>query len=370
MLIGLLLLFIIAIMITWSSKKDVPVVPTATSSIVMALGIFIQGAWQQLSGYSPKSIWTSLLVIITVGIWIYLLVSYIGSIRRGRLYQDHLADPVMRFATGTWVAGTSTLLIAIHASFNHFILNEIIRIIAILNIGLWLVVLYVMCRGWYQILHQSQIHRVHGIILLSTVSTQSIVLLLHQIFKIDNLLWLHQTLIIVGLIFYIWSVVLIVYRYWQHRHPIVEDWTDPNCILYGALAITGAAVQTVHAWSDGAIIYLWWITWIILIIVEGIEVVRAIKRIQAKGWRQGIGIYNTAQWTRLFTLGMFYFFTLRIYPLYQQYTESRWALEMYRWILTGGSWIISILLVIEIGLAVQALWHHAQRKRAKTSNMP
>jgi len=364
MFMGVLLLFIIASVIAWSSKKGVSVVPTAASSIVMALGIFIQGAWQQISGQNPDSIWTRLLVLITTFIWFYLLLSYIRSIRRGSFYQDHLADPIMRFATGTWVAGTSTLLIAIHASFNMLFVNESIRILAILNIGLWIWVLYVMGRGWYHILHQPQINLVHGTILLSTVSTQSIVLLFHQVFKDSNILWLSQTVIIIGLICYVCSVVLIVYRYWHDDSSIVKEWTDTNCILYGALAITGAAVQAVHAWPDVAVIYLWWITWIVLIIVEAVEAVRAIRRIRAKGWRHGIGMYNTAQWTRLFTLGMFYFFTLRIYSLYQEYTSSAVALEGYRWILKGGPWVISILLVIETVLAIQAIHHHHQKNKA------
>lgn len=368
MVIILLLCCMVIASIAWSSKRTLPVAPTAAGSIVMALGIFIQGVWHDLSGQSLDSLSTRCFVIITACIWIYLFIHYIRSIRRGRFVQEHLADPVMRFAMGTWVAGTSTLLIAIHASFDISWVQASIRIMAIFNIGLWLLVLYVMCLGWYQIIHQSQIKRVHGTILLSTVSTQSIVLMLNQVYATSDIpSWINQIMIILGLIFYLFSLVLIVYRYWYHRDHMVQDWTDTNCILYGALAITGVAVQASHIWSTTALIFLWWITFTILLVVEVIELIRAVQRIVDKGWCYGIGIYNIVQWTRLFTLGMFYLFTMRLSMLDHPYTQLEWVIKLHHWILNSGVWIISVLLVIEVIFWVRAMLNRrsASEKSAK-----
>lgn len=358
MIIILLLCCMIVSLIAWSSKKNMPVAPTAAGSIVMALGIFIQGVWQNISGYSPESIWTRGLVIITACIWVYLLINYISSLRNGYFVQEHWTDPVMRFAMGTWVAGTSTLLITIYTSFHIGWIQGSIRLIAILNIGLWLLVLYAMCLGWYQILRQSQIKRVHGTILLSTVSTQSIVLMSSQIYTAEYIAsWLNQIIIILGLIFYLFSVGLIVHRYWHDRHRIVQDWTDTNCILYGALAITGVAVHASHVWSTMALIVLWWITFMILLVVELIELIRAGQRIIKKGWRYGIGIYNTVQWTRVFTLGMFYLFTMRLSLLDHPYVKLKWVIGIHHSILNSGAWIISLLLVIEVIFWVRAMFN-------------
>ncbi|ANF97156.1 hypothetical protein [Paenibacillus bovis] len=356
MLIILLLCCMIVGLVAFSANKNLYVAPTAAGSIVMALGIFIQGVWQHMSGQSPDSLMTRTLVIGTTLVWLYLLVSYIASIRRSSFYRDHLADPVQRFGIGTWVAGTSTLLINLFASFGVYWVQETIHIMAVLNAGLWLFLLYFMCLGWYQILLQKQYDRIHGVLLLSTVSTQSIVLLFHQVFSSGYVaFWLNQSMIALGLLFYLISVSLILYRYSRRPDRLIADWTDTNCILYGALAITGAVVQATHAWSDTAILTLWWITLLILIVVECTEGIRAILRIRQKGWRHGIGIYNTAQWTRLFTLGMFYFFTMRTEPLYIEHTRSALAQDIHRWILNGGAWIISILLIIELILWIQAI---------------
>ncbi|WP_046214032.1 TDT family transporter [Paenibacillus wulumuqiensis] len=356
MLIILLLCCMIVGLIAFSGNKHLYVAPTAAGSIVMALGIFIQGVWQHMSGLGPTSLITRLLVIGTAIIWLYLLVSYIASIRRSSFYRDHLGDPVQRFGVGTWVAGTSTLLNNLFASFTWGWAQETIHILAVLNVGLWLFLLYFICLGWYQIVLQKQYERVHGILMLSAVSTQSIVLLFHQVFNNGYVaFWLNQAMIILGFVFYLMSASLILYRYSRKPERLVPDWTDTNCTLYGALAITGAAVQATHAWSDTTIIALWWITLLILIAVECTEALRAIRRIRQKGWRHGIGVYNTAQWTRLFTLGMFYFFTMRIEQLFTEHTGSALALGIHRWVLSGGAWVISILLIVELVLWIQAL---------------
>src|SRR5690625_5162246 len=91
---------------------------------------------------------------------------------------------------------------------------------------------------------------------------------------------------------------------------LVDDWTNTNCIIHGALSITGLAIIVSDSFTPSFVIVLWFVVFILLGIVEMIEVVRAILRIKLYGWNKGVFTYHISQWSRNFTFGMFYAFTL------------------------------------------------------------
>src|SRR5699024_3291045 len=96
-----------------------------------------------------------------------------------------------------------------------------------------------------------------------------------------------------------------------------DNWANTNCIIHGALSITGLAWLTVYPQTSSFIQMFWWLTFILVIIIEIIEVVRMISRIRHYGLGHGIGIYHVSQWSRNFTFGMFFAFTwayIRIFP--------------------------------------------------------
>ncbi|MEW4369651.1 hypothetical protein [Paenibacillus kandeliae] len=325
--------------------KKLPAAPTAAGSMVMALGIFVHGVWQHISGQPLTSLSARLLIIGIVLVWFYVLASYLTSIRRSTFYEDHVAHPVERFAIGTWVAGTSALLINLYTGFNADWLNETVHIMATLNLGLWLFYMGIVVQGWYKLVTNAQAQRTDSVVLLPAVATQSIVLMCHQVFQLPVGVWLSRSFIILGLLCYGIGLVLMVWRYRPMGERSIQDWKITYCITYGSLAITGVAISLTGAWSSGVSYGFWWASLIVLVIVESIEAVRAIQRIRAYGWRTGVGRYHTAQWTRLFTLGMFYFLTMQTSQVAAGHLLTQ---GLHTIILSAGTWVIGILLLTEL----------------------
>ncbi len=356
MLIILLLSCIIIALITLGKK--LPAAPTAAGSMVMALGIYMQGVWVYWSGQSPQSFISSMFIIGIALVWLYLLASYLTSIRRSTFYRDHLADPVQRFAVGTWVAGTSTLLINLYASFHMDWLQESVHIMATLNIGLWLFYMCYAVMGWYQLITDISSPRIDGTVLLPAVATQSIVLLCHQVFALSLGVWFTRSFIIVGLLCYLIGISIMIWRYRRSATWNLEAWKITNCIVYGGLAISVVAISVTEAWSEHVAYILWWIVAILVIIIESIEAMYGIQCIRQHGWRRGVGRYHTAQWTRLFTLGMFYFLTVHTVSIAANLSFTH---VLHHIVLLIGGWVITVLLIIELLLWLYKSTLHRRR---------
>ncbi|WPP43422.1 hypothetical protein SK066_10990 [Paenibacillus hunanensis] len=344
----LIILLLGCIIIAWIAPgKKWPAAPTAAGSMVMALGIYMQGVWTYASGQAPQSFLSRVLILGIVLVWLYLLASYVTSIRLATFYRDHLADPVQRFAVGTWVAGTATLLINLYSSFQIAWLQESIHIMATLNIALWLFYICYAIMGWYRLMIDTSSARVDGTVLLPAVATQSLVLLCHQVFALSLGKGFTRSFIIVGLVCYAIGISIMIWRYYRSTTWNIEAWKITNCIVYGALAISGAAISLTEAWSGQVAYMLWWIVLLLVIFIESVEAAYAIKRIRQHGWRHGVGRYHTAQWTRLFTLGMFYFLTLHtIAPA----ANPSFTQILHHIVLVVGAWGITLLLIVELGL--------------------
>ena len=99
--------------------------------------------------------------------------------------------------------------------------------------------------------------------------------------------------------------------------------------------------------------------YVLLIGVESLEMVRAATRVQKLGWKKGIFTYHISQWSRNFTFGMFYAFTMtmhdnpyylnRFYPFHEEFLHV-WA------------WIVCLFLLAEIGLWVGSNRYLLERK--------
>lgn len=280
----------------------------ASASIVMAIGIFLIGsieAFPFLNIYFGK-IFAFMLLIIWIVIYGLLSIQFI--------HQDFLIpfmkDPVNSFAIGTWIAGVSVLCNVFIQYFPSII--KITQVIAIFNSLLWLLFFVICLYNFKKLLFDKNNHSIHGILLLSTVGTQSIVVLLNNVFSIQSML--SEIMIVSGLIFYLVGLYLIIR--WIARKSdwtIITDWSNTNCIIHGALSITGLAIVTTNTFTPLLINLLWIFTFILLIFIEFIELLRARKRIKEFGWSKGVFTYHVSQWSRNFTFGMFYVFTFMIY---------------------------------------------------------
>lgn len=279
--------------------KKIPQTMTSDGSIIMAIGIFTLDALQKMP--STTSSLVQLITLELLIIWLYLVNSYRKQYQDG-YFQRTIQNKINQFGIGTWVAGTSVLAILLLQTVPS--LHGFVWTSFLLTWIIWLVYMVSSsCNLWLIIFKKHKIYT--GIILLPTVSTQSIVLFTYSLFATAIPLWLYQTLIIIGYLFYlIGFFIFVIYR---HRYFILR-WNNTNSIIHGALSISGLAGITTHALNDAAIISTWFLATVFLVLNEGISVIKGIYRLKKIGFLQGIFVYDGSQWARVFTFGMYYAF--------------------------------------------------------------
>ena len=144
-------------------------------------------------------------------------------------------------------------------------------------------------------------------------------------------------------------MVVIASRYLLRSDwTLADDWGNTNCIIHGAMSITGLAIV-----ASGALPPIWavvtWV-WVVatFIMVEALEVVRAFVRVRSYGWGGGLSVYNPTQWSRNFTYGMLYGFTLQLNR--SPVAPDGWATGLQEAILNYGQYVVLAFLLIEVGL--------------------
>ncbi|HEX6606446.1 MAG TPA: hypothetical protein VF276_05960 [Chloroflexia bacterium] len=320
---------------------------TASGAIAMAIGIFVLGALQHMP--FPVTDLTQILTLTGLIVWAYIAASYVRSYFRGT-FHNHTDDPVGCFAVGTWVAGTAVLARLVVIVLPTW--RPLGLALAVLTLVVWLWYLTLIV-GRYRIILASPTRlRTTGRILLATVSTQSLVLLIEQLFPGQIPGGLATGLILLGYGFYGLGFVLIVQRYLrQPGWRLAEDWDNTNCILHGAMSITVLAALESRAVPDALIIASWLWAAVLFVIVEAIEIARLVARVRAYGWRGGFAVYQVSQWARNFTFGMFYAATARLQGLGGTAGLGLAGLSgLQAAIVAWGQYMVLILLVIEISL--------------------
>ncbi|HET7081758.1 MAG TPA: hypothetical protein VFM49_30385 [Chloroflexia bacterium] len=320
---------------------------TASGAIAMAIGIFVLGALQHMP--FPVAALTQILTLTGLIVWAYIAASYVRSYFRGT-FHNHTDDPVGGFAVGTWVAGTAVLARLVVIVLPAW--RPLGLALAALTLVVWLWYLTLIDRRYRIILSSPTPLHITGRILLATVSTQSLVLLIEQLFPGQVPDPLAASLISLGYGFYGLGFVLIVQRYL--RRPgwrLADDWDNTNCILHGAMSITVLAALESRALPDPVIIASWLWAAALFVIVEVIEIARLVARVRAYGWRRGLAVYQVSQWARNFTFGMFYAATARLQVLGAAAGLGLAGLPaLQAAIVAWGQYVVLILLIIEISL--------------------
>ncbi|WP_264737452.1 hypothetical protein [Cytobacillus firmus] len=336
-LILLGLLFIGAVLVIVRRKININ---TAAMAAVMALGIVTQGVLLNFFGLSffLGSI-GKFLSIADLALWMAILVSIGMTIYKGDFKKLHYTNPINRFGIGTWVAGTSICGIMF---FKQFGAGAEAQALAILNAGLWIIYISISLIGFKELKDTSFGQQAHGVLLLTTVSTQSLVLLFNTVFA-DVPGVLNAALIFSGLLLYSISAWFIIKRYAVPGWNIAIDWNNTNCIFHGALSISGLAMFKSGLVTHQAAAWFWLAVFLVFIVIEIIEIARLVWRIRLYGLKEGIFTYDVTQWSRIFTFAMFFTFTFFIETPVQAV------------ILNTGIWIILILLIIELYLSVDSL---------------
>ncbi|MEK4028213.1 hypothetical protein MKZ02_06530 [Pseudobacillus sp. FSL P4-0506] len=311
-------------------------IKTSTPAIVMALGIIIRGVLSHMAG--SHSFLVQLLSAVIIALWLTFSFSIILSFIYKRFIPLHIVDPLNRFGIGTWIAGTSICAILIFEQFSYW--QWATWLLLYISIFLWPYYLWQASRSFYE-LRGSQKVNIHGILLLTTVSTQSLVLLLNEIYREIPSLF-NWTLLIIGIVFYAVGTFLIIRHLFTAGWNMKEHWANTNCILHGALSITGFAGISSGAINGGSAV-LWWIfVSIVFLFVEFLEICRLVQRLRYDGVKKGIWTYHVTQWSRLFTFGMFYTFTSLVKP------QTNWLVNAKTAILTAGAPLIFALFIIEL----------------------
>jgi hypothetical protein len=316
-------------------------IKTSSMAIVMAFGITVQGVILNCFGEDFfYGNYGKLLSWITLLLWGYFSFSFfISGFNIRKFKQLHYANPVNRFGIGTWVAGTSLCGILLYEQLVKW--EYVAIIISYLNLFLWFVFIIIALKGFIEIHKTNQFPKVHGILLLTTVSTQSIVILFNTIYHQVPALF-DIALISFGICLYLISLFFIIKRYCRHTWTVEKDWNNTNCILHGAISITGLACIVSGAVSYSAILFLWGCAILLLLFVEALEGYRLTRRIKLYGIRKAIFTYNVTQWSRIFTFSMFYTFSILLN------SHSVFISSIQHIIKIIGTWIIFSLLFFEL----------------------
>jgi hypothetical protein len=98
---------------------------------------------------------------------------------------------------------------------------------------------------------------------------------------------------------------------------------------------------------------VWYYVLLVFVAVESLEVVRLVLRVKEHGWREGVLAYRVTQWSRNFTFGMFYAFTLQLPDNATEIDPVAWMPAFRSLILTYGPYAVLLLLLIEFFIYVR-----------------
>lgn len=310
---------------------------TSAGSIVMAIGIFSLAALQKLPFYTQFI--AKLITLELSIIWLYIIASYLISYFKKDFF-IHMSRISNQFYIGTWIAANVTFGILFLQEFSSW--HMIIFILALLTALLWVWYIYLVFNNFSKM--NREFYNAHmGNVLLATVSTQAIVLLFHLVTSDKMPMIIYQTLWLLGSVFYIVGLFFIMrYHFHSSNRKNIMYWDNTNCIIHGAASITGLAGLITHAIPLVVVILIWiWASFLFLLI-EGMSVAKMVKRIKIGGISRGILKYNISQWTRNFTYGMYYAFSLGLYE--SQSFENNFL----NFVVNYGQYIVLIFLIIEI----------------------
>ncbi|WP_093137154.1 hypothetical protein [Salinibacillus kushneri] len=322
---------------------------TASAAVVMAYGIFIMGALHELP--FPSRIY-QLLSIFLILCWITIGSSYLNVAAHKEKRSDHFKNSMQIFAVGTWIAGTSVTGVVVANRLPEFsILAYVMGFIALF---LWVFYVVIIMKRFVYIWKQEKFQHVHGSVLLSTVSTESLVVLFSTLFGDQIPGFVYLFFISLGVVFYIIGFIYIARRYMNSKvQDIKKDWPNTNCIIHGAMSITGLASTLSDVVPGPYILFIWFWVLIWYVAVEIIEIYRAWVRIRDLGFEEGIGSYNVTQWSRNFTFGMLYAFTLSFDATELPWVTASILPSIRVFILIAGAWIILFFIIYESILFVK-----------------
>jgi hypothetical protein len=321
--------------------------PTASGAIIMAGGIFGAVALQRLP--LGEALTAPLAALLALGWFVIAWLILTDTARLG--IAAHSGSLVGSFAIGTWVAASA--VVARMAMLAAPDAPWLARAMFIAGSLVWLWFMPRALRNLAQIARSAATEtRPTGIVLLTTVATQAVALPAFRLFPEVTIV--HGAAAVAmgfGAACYVVGAVLIIRRYVAgSRWQLVTDWDNTNCVLHGALSITGLTAVISGLFGMRELAPFWAATLMVFVVVEAIEVARLVVRVRALGWWQGVFVYDVSQWARNFTFGMFYAFTAALeghFALSSRYPAIDVLADA---ILAFGQYIVLALLLAELVL--------------------
>ncbi len=277
---------------------------TAIGAITMALGIFIAGPLQRIPGGGEAILALTCLLLL---IWITSASRLLLSFRRAGL-QAHTNPIVRAFGIGTWVAGTAIVARASMLTWPAAGWAAITFFAA--SFAIWLAFMALALTNLARLLVHRNL-RANGSILLATVATESVALVALRLFSSSPAIHAAAVVLMgIGALLYVAGISIILRRYGGTRNwSLRAHWHNSNCIIHGALSITGLTAVVSGSFDAQTLLAFWSCDLIVFALVEAVEVARLWSRIQTFGMCGAAFGYRTSQWARNFTFGMFYVFT-------------------------------------------------------------
>lgn len=268
--------------------------------------------------------------------------------------QLSLVKPGTSLAVGTWVAGTSVLAEVVHLALPRW--EPLADALGLTALALWPWYLSLAVRAVRALATVAARRPLNGRILLTSVSTQSLVIAWHTVLPQSEPRDVALALVLAGIAFYACGIGLMLWlaaraATWRLR----EDGDATHCIVHGAMSISGLAATVSHALPVLWIGVIWcWVAGAFAV-VEGAELARVVARVGKYGWRRGAFTYDVSQWSRNFTFGMFYAFTLAVHQAGLDGAEQPALRACQALVLSDGQYVVAMLLLVEIALFLLAL---------------
>lgn len=316
----------------------------AAPALIMAFGIFFIGAYEMLGFLhflERVLIWG--FIAFALIIFILIIIHY----RKRTVWHQLIDQPVKLFALGTWVAALSVFTLVLKEYTNINV--SILQMLTVCNMILLFTIFIIYLFSFRKLFKRKDL-KVDGIVLLSTVSMQSIVIMTYHMFG-EQFHIFFKPVIILGIAFYILGIYFIWQTYKKEKWTLANDWANTNCIIHGALSITGLAMTLTESFSLSGLMFIFVITTILLIFIEIVECIRMIQRIKLYHLRDGILSYHVTQWSRNFTFGMYFTF---IYTMQQNdyFQTVGWLAQVMNGFLSFWASIVFFFLLFEFILFI------------------